>query len=214
MNAARAFPPAQKFGWRPSEATEADKGSTYVLQLLVGFLPWIILAVLGEQALVLALLLALAVAAVTTFRQFMGGRLKILDSVTFAFFAFMALVIVGFHWMAIVSYLSLLVNVTLMAIAWGSLLVGTPFTIQYAREQVAPERWHSPAFVRVNQYITAVWGLYFSLCALIALYRLLSGNPDLAWKYAWVALGVLAALFSSYFPAWYRAHVLRAGPQQ
>jgi uncharacterized membrane protein len=105
-----------------------------------------------------------------------------------------------------------LVNVTLMAIAWGSLLVGTPFTIQYAREQVAPELWHSPAFVRVNQCITAVWGLNFFLCALIALYRQLSGNPDLAWKYAWLALGLLAVLFSAYFPAWYRAHALHKEP--
>jgi hypothetical protein len=60
-----------------------------VLRLVVGFLPWIILAVLGEQALVLALVLAFAVAAANTFRQFMHGRLKILDTVTFAFFACM-----------------------------------------------------------------------------------------------------------------------------
>jgi hypothetical protein len=89
--------------------------------------------------------------------------------------------------MVLATYMSLLVNVTLTAIAWGSLLTSTPFTIQYAREQVAPELWHSPAFLRVNQYIIAVWGFDFFLSALISVYRRLSADPSLAWRYAWVA---------------------------
>ncbi len=183
-----------------------------MLRLVVGFLPWIILAALGERSLNLALLSALAIAAVTTFRQLLQNRLKILDCVTFAFFACAAGAIVGFHWMTLATYLSLLVNVTLMAIAWGSLLAGTPFTIQYAREQVAPKFWDSPTFLRINQYITAAWGLYFSLCALISAYRLVSGDPSLIWKYAWVGLAFVATAFTAYFPAWYRAHALHATP--
>ena len=77
--------------------------------------------------------------------------------------------------MVLATYMSLLVNVTLTAIAWGSLLAGTPFTIQYAREQVAPEFWSSPLFVRINQYITGIWGLAFFLSALVSLYREVSG---------------------------------------
>ncbi len=46
----------------------------------------------------------------------------------------MVVAVVGLGWMTPATYMSLLVNVTLMAIAWGSLLAGVPFTIQYARE--------------------------------------------------------------------------------
>jgi len=184
-----------------------------MLRMVLGFLPWIILAALGERWLVPALLLALVTAAVTTFREFRRGSPKILDIVTLAFFVCIVVGVVGFRWMALATHMSLLVNITLMAIAWGSLLVGTPFTIQYAREQVAPELWHSPAFLRTNQCITAVWGLEFFLAALVSTYRWLSGDPSLVWKYAWVPLLVLAVLFTTYFPAWYKARALRTVPQ-
>jgi len=115
----------------------------------------------------------------------------------------------GFHWMILATYMSLLVNVTLRAIAWGSLLAGVPFTVQYAREQVAPEFWHSPLFIRTNQYITAVWGLDFFLSALVSIYRQVSGDKGLASQYAWVLFSLGAALFTVYFPPWYRARTLR-----
>jgi hypothetical protein len=146
-----------------------------MLRLVIGFLPWIILGVLGAHTFVLALSLSLAAAAVTTVRQIRGRSLKILDTTTFAFFLFVLVGVFGFHWMILATYMSLLVNVTLTAIAWGSLLAGTPFTIQYAREQVAAEFWHSPLFIRTNQYITAVWGFDFFLSALISIYRQVSG---------------------------------------
>jgi hypothetical protein len=50
---------------------------------------------------------------------------------------------------------------TLTAIAWGSLLACARVTIQYAREQVPQHLWQTAAFIRVNQYITAVWGRRF-----------------------------------------------------
>jgi uncharacterized membrane protein len=184
-----------------------------MLSIVLGFLPWIILAALGEHAFVPALLLSLASAAITTFRQFRKGSPKILDTATLVFFVCVAVGVLGFAWMALATYMSVLVNITLTAIAWGSLAVGTPFTIQYAREQVAPEYWNSPGFMRVNQCITAVWGLDFFLSTLISAYRTFTGDPSLVWKYAWVALSLLAALFTRYFPAWYRARALRLVPQ-
>jgi all-trans-retinol 13,14-reductase len=127
-----------------------------MLRLIIAFLPWIILAVLGHRSFLLALFLALAVSALTTVRQILGRSLKILDIVTFAFFALVATGLIGFGWTFLAIHMTLLVNVTLMAVAWGSLLAGKPFTIQYAREQVAPEFSQTPLFLRINQYITAV----------------------------------------------------------
>jgi all-trans-retinol 13,14-reductase len=127
-----------------------------MLGLIIAFLPWIILGVLGNWWFELALARALAAAAITTARQFRSGPPKLLDTVTFAFFAFVAIGVLGFGRMILATYMTLLVNVTLMTIAWGSLLAGAPFTIQYAREQVPPELWRSPVFIRINQYIAAV----------------------------------------------------------
>ena len=181
-----------------------------MLRLVIGFLPWIILAVLGNHWFVLALLLALGAAAVTTIRQVLNRSLKILDTATLAFFLFVVIGVIGFRWMILATYMAFLVNITLTAIAWGSLLAGRPFTLQYAREQVAPEFWQSPVFIRVNQYITAVWGLAFFLSALVSLYRQVSGDQSLASQFAWVLFSLGAALFTAYFPPWYRTRTLRA----
>jgi all-trans-retinol 13,14-reductase len=181
-----------------------------MLRLLIAFLPWIILAVLGNSWFLVALVLALAVAGVTTARQVFERSLKILDTVTLAFFVFVAVGLIGFGWGILATYMTLFVKLTLMAIAWGSLLAGSPFTIQYARGQVAPELWHAPLFIRINRYVTAVWGLNFSLSAVVSLYRHATGDAGLASRYAWVLFSVLAALFTVYFPAWYRARARRA----
>jgi uncharacterized membrane protein len=179
-----------------------------MMRLVVGFLPWIILGVLGNRSFVLALLLSLGAAAFTTMRQVRNRSLKILDTATFAFFIVVAIGVFGFQWMILATYMSLLVNITLMSIAWGSLLAGMPFTIQYARDQVAPEFWHSPLFVRINQHITGVWGLDFFLSALVSFYRHAAGDQSLVSQYAWVLFSLGAAIFTVYFPPWYRARSL------
>jgi hypothetical protein len=179
-----------------------------MLRLVIGFLPWIILGVLGNRWFVLALSLSLAAAAVTTVRQIRGRSLKILDTTTFAFFLFVLVGVFGFHWMILATYMSLLVNVTLTAIAWGSLLAARSHHPACARAG-RPGFLALPLFIRTNQYITAVWGLDFFLSALISLYREVSGDKSLASQYAWVLFSLGAALFTVYFPPWYRARTLR-----
>jgi hypothetical protein len=41
--------------------------------------------------------------------------------------------------------------------------VRRPFTLQDARERVAPELWEAPEFTRTSYVITAVWALAFAV---------------------------------------------------
>jgi uncharacterized membrane protein len=179
-----------------------------MLRLIVGFVPWIIFGALGNSWPSLALLLALAVSTVAVARQILSHSLKILDAVTFAFFVFIAVGLIGFGWTILATYMTLIVNLTLMAVAWGSLIVGAPFTIQYAREQTRPEVWKTPLFLRINQAITAVWGLSFFLSAMISLYRHATGDDSLWTRYGWVLLSAAALAFTVFFPDWWRARAL------
>jgi len=52
-------------------------------------------------------------------------------------------------------------NGTLTLVTFVSLLVGVPFTIQYARKEVPRERWDNQEFFRINQMLTGFWGLLF-----------------------------------------------------
>jgi hypothetical protein len=80
----------------------------------------------------------------------------------------------------------LCVDTGLLLIVLISMAVGRPFTLQCAREQVAPEFWDRPEFVRTNYVITAVGALAFcggrtcaSLCARIFTTR--GDNFHLTW---------------------------------
>lgn len=180
-----------------------------MMRLLVGFLPWIVFGVLARRWFLVALGLAIIISAVTTAQQCLKRSPKILDTATLAFFIFIAIGLIGFQWMVLGTYMSVLVNGMLAAIAWVSLFAGVPFTIQYAREQVAEEFWHTPLFLRINQYITAVWGLDFLLSALVALYRVQTGARGLAAGYAWILFTVIAVVFTLHFPDWYKSRALR-----
>jgi len=181
-----------------------------MLRLLVGFLPWIIFGALGNTWPSVALILALALSAVAFGRQVLSHSVKILDAVTFAFFVFIAIGLIGFGWTIVSIYMTLIVNLVLMAVAWGSLIVGAPFTIQYAREQTPPEVWTTPLFLHINQAITAVWGLSFFLSAVLSLYRHATSDDSLVAQYAWVVFTAAALIFTVYYPDWRRARALRA----
>ncbi|WAL67505.1 hypothetical protein ORV05_06910 [Amycolatopsis cynarae] len=50
--------------------------------------------------------------------------------------------------------------------AWGSLVLGRPFTLGIARQMTDCSLWDNPVFRRTNVVITAVWATAFTLEAL------------------------------------------------
>jgi hypothetical protein len=46
----------------------------------------------------------------------------------------------------------------LAATAWGTLVMGRPFTLGIAKRQTPREYWDMPEFIQVNNYITSAWG--------------------------------------------------------
>ncbi|MEI9997899.1 MAG: hypothetical protein WDO13_01360 [Verrucomicrobiota bacterium] len=81
-----------------------------------------------------------------------------------------------------------------------SLAIRQPFTLQYAREKVAPELWGSPVFVRTNDIITAVWAAAFGL--MVAADLIMLYVPAVPIRVGvWVTI---LAIFGAYrFTEWY-----------
>jgi tryptophan-rich sensory protein len=98
----------------------------------------------------------------------------------------------------------LCVDAGLLVIVLVSMAVGRPFTLQYAREQVAPEFWHRPDFIRTNYVITAVWALAFAVMVIAELALLYV--PDLPPR-AGVIVIVLALVGAVKFTGWYPERV-------
>ncbi|MFD7031392.1 hypothetical protein ACFWAR_25535 [Streptomyces sp. NPDC059917] len=176
---------------------------------VVGMAPWIVFSLLVgpgrfEIAVGIALGTALALIALSRFAR-RGGSWKLLELADVVFFA--ALALIGalasdgtLRWLE--TYAGEIANLTLTVIAFGSMAVRMPFTLQYAREQVDPSLWHAPAFLRTNYVITGVWGLAFLVAALAGGYGdLVLHNPDNIWT-GWI-IQILAIVAALRFTVWY-----------
>jgi hypothetical protein len=98
------------------------------------------------------------------------------------------------------SAVKLSVDAGIFAISLTSMLIGRPFTLQYAREAVAAETATMPGFLRANYIITAAWtaaALVMMVANLAMLYV-----PGLPF---WLGLAIAFAARNSavYFTKWY-----------
>jgi hypothetical protein len=114
---------------------------------------------------------------------------------------------IGADWLH-VSWLlmcqSYLAPALLALMAFGSLTIGSPFTLVYAREWVSETMWDNPHFHRVNRILTALWGTAFMLSAIA---RYWNGLPWLELIALNLFIMFLVAGFTKWFPEWYHAHI-------
>ncbi len=88
-------------------------------------------------------------------------------------------------------------------IALGSILVGHPFTVDYATEQAAPEVWHTGAFKKVNLVLTSVWTVVFLVSGglgLLAANVHTKGLQDWLNWYIPIALIIIGIRLNSWYP--------------
>lgn len=179
------------------------------LSLFYAFVPWIAFALVAQAplgnpgiSLILAFVLAIALALLTSYHQLIKGY--ILAIVSLAFFGVFFILIIGLGQYYLANYLAVLSMLLLTIVCWGTMLFHFPFTLQYSREGVEPERVKSPAFMRVNYIITAVWALAFTVSFAINLYLVFYPVQGLIfWENVQWVFMVLAIIFT----IWYPAHV-------
>lgn len=164
--------------------------------MLLAFAPFVAFAVLNHFVdPTIALAVAAVVSIVLTGRELgMGRSAKILEVGTAILFA----------GLAIVSYLStapwpvmqvkLAVDLGLALIVLVSLIIGKPFTLQYAEENSPEQIWDTPQFKKANAMITTVWlGAFAALVVadLVFLYM-----PDVPHRMSvLLSIGALYAAF-------------------
>jgi len=180
-----------------------------ILTLFTAFVPWIAFALIAEApignpalALVLAFIVAIALTLLTSYRQILKGY--ILSVVSIAFFVIFFTLIVGLKHYYLANYLSVLSMLTLTLVCWATMIFRFPFTLQYSREGVEPERAKSALFMRVNYIITGVWAIAFTLGFVIDAYVLL--NPHAGLEF-WSNLQWAFMMISIVFTVWYPAYV-------
>jgi hypothetical protein len=152
-----------------------------LFSILLGFLPWIVFAVLAGQSLWrlnAAIIVALALVLVMGYKQLAKGFILTWGSLLF--FGVNLVMVVLFRNLWVIKNLDILSQGTLAAIAWLSIFMGKPFVLQYARETVPPERQASPDFYRTCRTLAVIWGVVF----------LIATGMSVAKTYGWWAGGM------------------------
>jgi hypothetical protein len=101
------------------------------------------------------------------------------------------------------SAIKLTVDAGVLAISLASIACRFPFTLQYAREMVAPKTAALPGFIKANYIITWAWAGAF--VAMAAANVLMIYNPSLP-LWAGLAIAFAARNTAAYFTKWYPAY--------
>src|SRR3990167_9648804 len=179
-----------------------------MFKIILGFLPWILYFIIAgktrdeNQA---AIIVALVTTVLFDLKMLKKGFLLSWATVLFFVGLLATTIFVSSTWPE--DYASLISNCALTFIVWFSLIINKPFTLQYAREQVPSEFWEMPGFLFVNQMITLMWAVSFSMMTLMNVYEN-AFNPIL---YQIIAYGqsIFAIWFTSIFPDWYKGFQFR-----
>jgi glucan phosphoethanolaminetransferase (alkaline phosphatase superfamily) len=177
-----------------------------IITLLSAFVPWIAFTLVAEapignplMTLTLAFIVGIVLTVLTSYRQLLKGY--ILSVVTIVFFVvfFILIIALKHYWLA--NYISVLSMLVLTIVCWATMLFHFPFTLQYSREGVEPERARSAPFMQVNYIITTVWGVAFTLSFAVDAFLLLRPEPGLMFwdNLKWVFM-VIAILFTVWYP--------------
>jgi hypothetical protein len=178
------------------------------LKILLGFLPWILFGILAGPSLT-RLEAALAVAGAATlalgWKQLRQGFFLTWGSLLFFSFSLILVAFLKNLW--VLEHMDLLARATLAAMAWGSIIAGQPFTLQYARESVPEALWRTPGFIHTGYFTSLVWGIIFLIGLGASLFRPYLDQVA-GWLYPLLATGTI--FLGLIFTQWYVHRVRQA----
>jgi hypothetical protein len=199
-----------------STKSQASAALSSAVAFVVGFLPWIVYWILvGNAPFLVAVLvglgLAVAINVITLARRQPLMVLEAGTALVFAVFVLMALVLPENF---LEQWLQPLGNAGLFLIVGVSILIGKPFTLQYARKSTPREQWDEPGFVYVCRLLAWLWAGTMAFMTIVSLIPpIVDGDATVRnaddtlsvmcyWVLPFVALG-LAMLFTSKYPDWF-----------
>lgn len=171
------------------------------MNILLAFSPFVAFALIDRLVgSIEGLIAGAAVSLVLLVRDFLtpGKSPKLLEIGTFLLFSGLSVysLIIRPEWSVIA--VRLIVDIGLLAIVLFTLLIGKPFTLQYAREQVDLRIAETIEFRRANLVISSVWAVALSVMVLAEAAILLFPN-----MHGGIAVIILALVGAVKFTGWY-----------
>jgi len=172
--------------------------------ILGGFVPLIVYGILTGISIPVPAALGAAAALTVLFGIPDLRKGRILTWANLLLFGGLFLAAGVFGMTGLVPWTGVVIYTALAAVTFGSLLAGIPFTLQYAREMVDRTLWKNPVFLRVNVFMTAVWGGIFAVNLLLTFITLVAPHVP-GWTTG--PLTYLVLIAGIVFTIWYPGHV-------
>ena len=176
-------------------------------KFLLGFMPWLLFLFLSGPTLASlerSIIVCLLAGVIFNFGELRKGF--ILQWGTLLFFVACAIAVNFSHSLFVAKNMGIISNGFLASLIWGTILIGKPFTLQYARADLPEERWGDPALIQSCRFIAIVWALLLTFSALVASFKVL--NPTLFpdWIYFVISMGVMlgGTVFTSLYKKYRR----------
>jgi hypothetical protein len=170
--------------------------------MILGFIPLVVYGVLAGNSVTsvtIALAAAIATYLIVGWTDLRNGMMMSWANVVMFGSALIAIGVFGIVW--IVPYMGILIYATLAAFTFGSILIGMPFTLQYARGMVDRTLWEKPRFIRVNVMITGIWGGVFLVnLGLSSIAFIMPGLPGRIAQVSTYIVLAAGALFTLWYP--------------
>ena len=177
-----------------------------MFQVFVGFIPWILYwSFSGPGLWTIAILGGLvASTSLVAFRYIRKRDVKTMEVVTLGYFIVHAILTLALGSSFLKTYGPIVNSLVLAGMAFGTLAMKNPFTYQYAKDDWDKSYWIDPAFIKINEIITGVWGGIFIFNAMLGtLAVFVFPAQELLFAVILPNVGVVAGIiFSSRFPSY------------
>ncbi len=173
-----------------------------IATFLLGFLPWILFLLLPSNdwdALLRAVVICLVASIIVGWKDLRKGF--VLTWATLIFFLFSAVLLYSFGSIWLAEHMGIIANGFLTGIIWFSVLIGKPFTLQIARQEVPQERWHEEGFISTCRFIALFWGILLLFPTTASFYRFFYPHALPEQSYLYFSLGCMTvgSLFTSFY---------------
>ncbi len=154
-------------------------------------------------------LAGVAIMVVVVAIEYRRRAIKLMDCTSLGYFAAETLIVLMSGTAFIQRYHFALVWGVFAAVAWLTIMVGSPFTLQYTRERMPRELWDDPAFYQMNRRMTEVWAVIFTLGMVLGEITMRYGHRLILGMIVPMAAMGIGVVFSRLYPRRYAARFSR-----
>jgi len=179
-----------------------------ILKFLLGFASWIIFLFLSGNtlnSLEHALVISFIISIIFGYRQLRSGFILQWGSVIF--FAWCIIMVNGLQGVTIAKNMGIIANGFLASIIWLTIIIGKPFTLQYAREDLPKNRWNDPGLLQSCRFMAIVWGSLMVLSTFIACFKVTRPGvyPEIVYSSFSIGTIIGGTLFTQFYKKYKRS---------